>query len=485
MKLHTKLVISLLAGLIMVVAAAQTFQYINITGLVSDLSEANINLLKDREEDFAKNIYRSIDLAVAGSLERGEMEKFTALLKEQKKTKGLIEFSLYDKNGIVTHSSDDSFLKKELPDKVKQRFEKNREMVLLWEEETIDIYNPAIITRDCIRCHMDWEEGKIGGISGFRFSTIALLKAKQQATQAMSDMKRQAISGSFLSVVGMIVILSCSVYFLVRKFVGVPLHKSIEMLRDIAEGEGDLTKRLQVGSKDEVGELAKWFNIFIEKLQSMIKQVSGGVQELNSSSSNLTLISTELATKSSQMNERSLNAASATTQTADNIRSIASAVENASARVASVATSADHVSRNMEHIGTATKNVSSNLNSVAAASEQMSSAVNTIASAIEQMYSSLNEVAKNSGRCANVTNDASKKAEETSVMVNNLDHAAKEIGDVVELIKGIAAQTNLLALNAAIEAAGAGEAGKGFAVVANEVKELARQTAGATEDIRK
>ena len=100
------------------------------------------------------------------------------------------------------------------------------------------------------------------------------------------------------------------------------------------------------------------------------------------------------------------------------------------------------------------------------------------------MYASLNEVAKNSSRGAAVTQDAADKAEETAKIVNSLGQSAQEIGDVVDLIKGIAAQTNLLALNATIEAAGAGEAGKGFAVVANEVKELARQTAGATEDIR-
>jgi methyl-accepting chemotaxis protein len=100
------------------------------------------------------------------------------------------------------------------------------------------------------------------------------------------------------------------------------------------------------------------------------------------------------------------------------------------------------------------------------------------------MSASLTEVATNTGQAAGIAHDASQGAQRAAATMDNLGRSAKAIGKVVEMIKSIASQTNLLALNATIEAASAGDAGKGFAVVANEVKELAKQTAAATEDIR-
>jgi methyl-accepting chemotaxis protein len=485
MRLHTKLVLSLIAGLIVVIIAAQLLQYNNITGLITGLSNDNVSLLKEREEGFAKNIFRSVSRAVSGSLERGEMEKFTKLLEEQREIEGLLEFSLYDKNGVVSHSSNPSALKKKLSNDAQEKLMNKNKMAILWADGAIEIYENQIIDQDCVRCHTDWTVGKVGGITNLRFSTAALSEAKTQADNAILKMKRSAVISSSFSVLAIIIVLAVMVFILVKKFVSSPLNKTVEMLRDIAEGEGDLTRRLEVASSDEVGEVAKWFNAFIEKLQSMIQKVTRDVDNLNASSNHLSSISEDMSGKANDMSQRSSNAADATEHTAANIRSMAASAEEVSVQVASVVSSSEYVSKNMKVIGSATTDVSHNLNSVAAASEQMSSAVHTVASAIEEMYASLNEVAKNSGRGANVTNDASEKAEETSSMVNTLGEAAKEIGDVVDLINGIASQTNLLALNAAIEAAGAGEAGKGFAVVANEVKELARQTSGATDEIRK
>lgn len=122
-------------------------------------------------------------------------------------------------------------------------------------------------------------------------------------------------------------------------------------------------------------------------------------------------------------------------------------------------------------------------NSSAAAAEEVSKGVQTVATNTEEMVASIKEIAKSSSDAAGISKDAMKKASDTNVTITQLGEASQQIGNVIKVISSIAQQTNLLALNATIEAARAGDAGKGFAVVANEVKELAKQTAKATEEI--
>ena len=237
-------------------------------------------------------------------------------------------------------------------------------------------------------------------------------------------------------------ILLGSVMLLVVHLLIKPVEHVARRLEDIAQGDGDLCTRLEVKSRDEVGQLASWFNLFMDKLQNIIGEVARNTGTVTVSSNELTTISEHMSTGANAMSDRS------------------------------------------NTVSAAAEEMSANMVSVAGASEEAATNMNMVAAAAEEMSTSIADIARHSNKAKTTTDEAVSQVSRTSAKVNTLGQAASAIGKVTEVITEISEQTNLLALNATIEAARAGDAGKGFAVVANEIKELARQTADATQDIR-
>lgn len=218
--------------------------------------------------------------------------------------------------------------------------------------------------------------------------------------------------------------------------IGTALGRLLASLKDIASGDGDLTKRLEKTSNDELGDVVDWFNQFVDKLHHSIGDVVKSIQPLSSLSSDLGSLTTETLEISSNQNRAT-----------------------------------EEVSLVVEDLVASVQNVSNNASSASEAANQADKAAKDGRDIVDKTVLSINGLAE--------------EVERAGEVIRKLEADTENVGTILDVIKGIAEQTNLLALNAAIEAARAGEQGRGFAVVADEVRTLASRTQDSTQEIQK
>ncbi|MCF8002885.1 MAG: methyl-accepting chemotaxis protein [Chromatiaceae bacterium] len=263
----------------------------------------------------------------------------------------------------------------------------------------------------------------------------------EMTTASVALAKRLELVMLVVTVIG--VLLAIALGLLLNRHISGPMKRISSLLATMAEGNFSVAADSNdVRRGDELGDLAKAAATLIANIRQIISDITGNAQTVASSATELASISTQ--------SEQSVQELSSRTNT------VAAAAEEASANTASVA----------------------------AAMQQATASLSSVASATEQMSATIGEIASSSEKARSISTQAGTQASQVSQLMRKLGDAAQEIGQVTETITDISSQTNLLALNATIEAARAGSAGKGFAVVANEIKELAKQTATATEDIK-
>ncbi len=293
------------------------------------------------------------------------------------------------------------------------------------------------------------------------------------------------------------ILLSSLIGYLLSKFIVKSILEVTDVAKELANGNGDLTKRIDIITHDEVGEMSEHFNSFLENLHKTITDIVDVNHNLVASSEELSASSNQLVGSANELLNNTANSTDLAVNVKEKAEGITDLSEKSAEMTAKTFERVIELNQNVNTIASATEqgtvNLSNILNAISAVVSDLQNVeqeisisnqgVEAVASAVEELNASLDEINITTDKAKDMSLKAKGYANEANTVMEILEKKSSDAVKLVKLVNDITDQTNMLALNATIEAAGAGEAGKGFAVVANEVKELAKQTAEATNKI--
>jgi len=486
MKIRTKLLAAFMVVALVTIA-------ISIIALI-DLTDTTKN-----SEQIDEKVIKALEYLTEATDNMVQMKldgRNILISKDPEKQQAMIK-NLYEHAGIIT-SELEKYAGTMLSSKAEEVYSSFKENFKIYIEKLAD-FETLVITEKDMEGAKEYLENTLSVISDKCLNDLRTMtdlkfeRGKTISSEAISNSKFALAMVMVFFVVGLILTVVFGIYFSVS--ISKPLLIGAELMSKAADG--DFTVKLPENYGAEIGQLFEACNLLNGYNYESVSGVTRVTKQLRELAQGMLEISSHMASNSKGLKEQTSVVSSATeefsagmTQSASslstassNIAAVASSIEEINSTISTVAAAAEETSTRVQQSSTLVDSIQNSISTASGSVNLVSDAFNRVAESVDEINKSISIVSEHSVTAMNKMSDADDKAKNTNLIIQRLEIASKQIGKIVGVISDIADQTNMLALNAAIEAAGAGEAGKGFMVVANEVKELAKQTAEATDEI--